>query len=158
MFIHGSQSRQCSGLEKGRVQLQFSVTTAQSSSLGPKRCGTSTQSSTRCRRRFEVRRRGGKLKRPWEAAMYPGATFFLTLARLGWSANAARHLVIHNDRWTCWRLRRRQLRGGWKRHCFFGQTHLLVTRPLFSTGSLQEWTHWHQSVVVELATQGAWTQ
>ena len=101
-----------------------------------------TQSSTRCRRRFEVRRRGGKLKRPWEAAMYPGATFFLTLARLGWSANSARHLVIYNGRWTCWRLRRRQLRGGWKRHCFFGQTHLLVTRPLFSTGSLPKRRCW----------------
>ena len=64
----------------------------------------------RCRppaTRGEKARRGGRkgprrgldlsrLKRPWYGGTDAAATFVLTLLRLGWSAQSARHLTTHD--------------------------------------------------------------
>ena len=64
---------------------------------GRRESGKARQISTRCRLRCVDRSaRLSRLKRPLSAATDAAATFVLTLLRLGWSAQSARHLTTHS--------------------------------------------------------------
>ena len=111
------------------------------------------------------------LKRPWCGATEAAATFVLTLLRLGWSAQSARHLTTH-DGTTIDRLAVAPKTVGfsvdqaslmwsdssahWDKSegpLFWG-----AVRPLLVSGWLEEWSLWHRNVVVKLVSCGIWTQ
>ena len=154
---------QASGAQKKTSIRRFDIT---DKSYWP---GKALQTSAQCRPRCAARWPGSATSRGRGAApTTQQATFVLTLLRLGWSAQSARHLTTHNGtkidvlavapktvgfwvdqasllvRQLC---TLKSLQGSWE-----------AIRPLLVSGKLEGWSLWHRNVLVKLVSRGIWTQ
>ena len=138
--------------------------------LGQREFGKELQTSTRCRLRCAAPWLS-HLKRPWCGATDAAATFVLTLLRLGWSAQPARHLTSHNGTKIDLLAVVPKTVGVWVDQASFlwsgssahwnqskGPLFWEAIRPLFVSGKLEGWSLWHRNVLVKLVSRGIWTQ
>ena len=112
-----------------------------------------------------------RLKRTWCCATDAAATFVLTLLRLGWSAQSARHLTTHVGKRIDLLAVTPKTVGFWVDQATLAWTDSSANwgnskdplfweaiRPLFTSGRLEGWSRWHQHVLVKLVSGGIWTQ
>ena len=111
------------------------------------------------------------LKRPWCGATDAAATFVLTLLRLGWSAQSARHLTTHDGTKIDLLAVAPKTVGHWVDQASLlwsdssahwnhskGPLFWEAIRPLLVSGKLEGWSLWHRNVLVKLVSRGIWTQ
>ena len=112
-----------------------------------------------------------RLKRPWWGATDAAATFVLTLLRLGWSAQLARHLTTHDGTKIDLLAVAPKTVGYWVDQASLlwsdssahsnqskGPLFWEAIRPLLVSGKLEGWSLWHRNVLVKLVSRGIWTQ
>ena len=112
-----------------------------------------------------------RLKRPWCGATDAAATFVLTLLRLGWSAQSARHLTTHDGTKIDLLAVAPRTVGFWVDQASLrwsdssahwdqskGPLFWEAIRPLLGFGKLEGWSLWHRNVLVKLVSRGIWTQ
>ena len=107
------------------------------------------------------------LKRPWCGATDAAATFVLTLLRLGWSAQSARHLTSHNGTKIDLLAVAPKTVGIWLDHvsplwsdssAHWNPLFWEAIKPLLVSGKLEGRSLWHRNVLVKLVSRGIWTQ
>ena len=99
------------------------------------------------------------------------ASFVLTLLRLGWSAQSARHLATHDGTKVDLLGIAPQTVGYWvdqatlvwtNRYAHWGNSKgplfWQTIRPLLASGKLEGWSLSHRNVLVKLVSHGIWTQ
>ena len=112
-----------------------------------------------------------RLKRPWCGATDAAATFVLTLLRLGWSAQSARHLTTHDGNKIDLLAVAPKTVGFWVDQASLlwsdssahwnqskGPLFWEAIRPLLVSGKLEGWSLWHRNVLVKRVSRGIWTQ
>ena len=110
----------------------------------------------------------GHLKRPWCGATDAAATFVLTVLRLGWSAQSARHLTAHDCTKiellavapkTVW-VDQASLWSDSSAHWNHSKGPLFweAFRPPLVSGKLEGWSLWHRIVLVKVVWRDFRTQ
>ena len=112
-----------------------------------------------------------RVKRPWCGATDAAATFVLTLLRLGWSAQSARHLTTDDGTKIDLLAVAPKTVGFWVDQASLlwsdssahwnqskGPLFWEAIRPLLVSGNVEGWSLWHRNVLVKLVSRGIWTQ
>ena len=149
----------------------FSTSPAGNPGLGDGSFGKAPPTSTPCRPRCAAHWPGSVVSSGRCGATDAAATFVLTLLRLGWSAQSARHLTTHDGTKIDLLAVAPKTVGFWVDQASLlwsdssahsnqskGPLFWEAIRPLLVSGKLEGWSHWHRNVLVKLVSRGIWTQ